>query len=47
MVNLEAHVLIHALAGQLRSLEQRILSGNPWSISADAPWELAKLPPTS
>ena len=43
MVNLDTHVLIHALAGQLRPREQRILTANAWSISAIVLWELAKL----
>lgn len=43
MINLDTHVLVHALTGDLNSAEQRILRQNPWSISAIALWELAKL----
>ncbi len=43
MINLDTHVLVHALAGALTPREQRILSDQPWSISAIVLWELAKL----
>lgn len=43
MINLDTHVLVHALAGDLTPREQRILSNEPWSISAIVLWELAKL----
>lgn len=43
MVNLDTHVLIHALGGRLQPREERILTRNPWSISAIVLWELAKL----
>ncbi len=42
MVNLDTHVLVHALTGDLKPAEQRILRQSPWSISAIALWELAK-----
>ena|SRR2546422_9199625 len=43
MLNLDTHVLIHALAGELTSREERLLSGDSWSISAIVLWELCKL----
>lgn len=43
MINLDTHVLVHALTGELNSAEQRLLRQNSWSISAIALWELAKL----
>lgn len=43
MLNLDTHILVHALQGTLRRGEQRLLRENPWSISAIALWELAKL----
>ena len=43
MLNLDTHILIFALAGTLNEKEQRLLSKNPWSISAIVLWELSKL----
>ena len=43
MINLGTHVLVHALTGDLTQFEHRLLSQNPWSISAIVLWELAKL----
>lgn len=43
MLNLDTHILIFALAGTLDRKEQRLLSKNPWSISAIVLWELSKL----
>lgn len=43
MLNLDTHILIHALSGGLTSRENRKLSQEPWSISAIVLWELAKL----
>lgn len=43
MLNLDTHILIFALAGKLNDKEQRLLSENPWSISAIVLWELSKL----
>ena len=56
LLNLDTHVLVYALAGQLKPRERRILSSATWTISAIVVWELAKLwnsdgsraiPPTS
>jgi PIN domain nuclease of toxin-antitoxin system len=43
MLNLDTHILIHALCGDLTRSESRILSGEQWSISAIVIWELSKL----
>ena len=43
MLNLDTHILIHALGGSLRRREQELLERNEWSISAIVLWELAKL----
>lgn len=43
MVNLDTHVLVHALAGRPTAKERRVLSAQPWGISAIVLWEIAKL----
>ena len=43
MLNLDTHILIYALEGELTAREQRLLSNHAWSISAIVLWELAKL----
>jgi PIN domain nuclease of toxin-antitoxin system len=43
MLNLDTHVLIYALTGDLTARERRVLSADSWSISAIVLWELAKL----
>ena len=43
MLNLDTHVLIYALRGELTPRERKLLSGDEWSISAIVLWELAKL----
>jgi PIN domain nuclease of toxin-antitoxin system len=43
MLNLDTHVLLHAVAGVLRPRETRLLSAHRWSISAIVLWEVAKL----
>jgi PIN domain nuclease of toxin-antitoxin system len=43
MLNLDTHILIHALGGTLSKKERKLLSRNPWSISAIVLWELSKL----
>jgi len=43
MLNLDTHILVFALTGALNEWEQRLLSRNPWSISAIVLWELSKL----
>jgi PIN domain nuclease of toxin-antitoxin system len=43
MLNLDTHVLIYALAGDLTQSERKLLSGDTWSISAIVLWEMSKL----
>ena len=43
MLNLDTHVLLHALGGKPTRRESRILAEQPWSISAIVLWEIAKL----
>lgn len=43
MLNLDTHVLIHALRGDLRPRERELLSASGWGIAAIVLWELAKL----
>ena len=43
MLNLDTHVLIHALAGELHAREARLLRSRRWGISGIVLWELAKL----
>ena len=43
MLNLDTHILLHALTDQLRPKEKRLLSNDTWSISAIVLWEISKL----
>ena len=43
MLNLDTHILVHALTGEVTTREKRLLSRHEWSISAIVLWELAKL----
>jgi PIN domain nuclease of toxin-antitoxin system len=43
MLNLDTHVLLHAVTGALRPAERRLLAAKRWSISAIVLWEVAKL----
>ena len=43
MINLDTHVLVFALGGEVTARERRVLAANTWSISAIVFWELAKL----
>ena len=43
MLNLDTHVFVHALQGNITATERRLLAENSWSISAIVLWELAKL----
>jgi PIN domain nuclease of toxin-antitoxin system len=43
MLNLDTHVLLHAVAGTLPPAERVLLSGACWSMSAIVLWEIAKL----
>ncbi len=43
MLNLDTHLLLHAVAGRLASRERSLLTDAQWSISAIVLWEIAKL----
>ena len=43
MLNLDTHVLVYALLGELAPAERVLLSANRWSVSSIVLWELAKL----
>ena len=43
MLNLDTHILIHALTGDLRPAERKLLGRDSWSISAIVLWEISKL----
>lgn len=43
MLNLDTHVLLHALAGSLTAPEDELLRADSWSISAIVLWEIAML----
>ena len=43
MLNLDTHVLLHALAGDLTSREAGLLGSDTWSISAISLWEITEL----
>ena len=43
MLNLDTHVLIHALAGSLRPTERSLLAEHSWGVAAIVLWELVKL----
>ena len=43
MLNLDTHLLLHALDGAVTPRERRLLSAEPWSISAIVLWEICKL----
>ncbi len=43
MLNLDTHILLHALTGELTARERTLLSAEEWSISAIVLWEVAKL----
>jgi PIN domain nuclease of toxin-antitoxin system len=43
MLNLDTHILIHALKGDVTPAERRLLATQPWSIAAIVLWEVAKL----
>jgi len=43
MLNLDTHILLHALTDSLTRRESALLSRDTWSISAIVLWEIAKL----
>lgn len=43
MLNLDTHVLLHAVAGRPSAAEKRLLQSDRWSVAAIVLWEIAKL----
>jgi hypothetical protein len=43
MLNLDTHILLLALADELKPKEAKLLAAKPWSISAIVLWEVCKL----
>ena len=43
MLNLDTHILLYPLTGDLTEGEERLLETGRWSISAIVLWEIAKL----
>lgn len=43
MLNLDTHVFLYAVTGDLRPVERTLLRRQPWSISAIVLWEIARL----
>ena len=43
MLNLDTHIVLHALAGTLKPRERALLTTQRWSVSAIVLWEIAKL----
>lgn len=43
MLNLDTHILIFALGGDLERGERDLLDSSPWSVSAIVLWETARL----
>ena len=43
MLNLDTHILLHALSDGLTPKETRLLAADSWSISAIVLWEISKL----
>ena len=43
MLNLDTHILLHALIGSITKAEREILENRRWGISAIVIWEISKL----
>lgn len=43
MLNLDTHILVHAIHGELAGRERALLARHRWSVSAIVFWEIAKL----
>lgn len=43
MLNLDTHIFVYALQGDLSASERRLLGNDTWSLSAIVLWEIAKL----
>ena len=42
-LNLDTHILVFSVSGELRPVEQSLLARSRWSISSIVLWELARL----
>lgn len=43
MINLDTHILIHALRGDLKPRERKLLAKDTWGIASIVLWELSRL----
>lgn len=43
MLNLDTHIVLYAMRGELKPRERELLMGDSWAIAAIVQWELAKL----
>lgn len=43
MLNLDTHMFLHSLSGELTASERKVIRSDSWAISAIVLWELAKL----
>ena len=43
MLNLDTHIVLHSLKGDLSKEEMKLLGTQPWGISCVVLWEIAKL----
>lgn len=43
MLNLDTHILVHAITDELKPKEEELLRSEDWSISSIVYWELSKL----
>lgn len=43
MLNLDTHILVHALSGSLTPAEEALLAADQWSVCPMVFWEMAKL----
>lgn len=43
MLNLDTHIIIYSMTGELRPRERQLLESNRWAASAISLWEIAKL----
>lgn len=43
MLNLDTHILLAAIAGEISAKERSLLAGEEWSISGIVIWEISKL----
>jgi PIN domain nuclease of toxin-antitoxin system len=43
MLNLDTHIFLYAVAGELTPAENRLLRGDTWSVSGIVLWEVSKL----